>query len=64
MKTEGEIIRDLRTKLGFTQAECAKIFSVTTTTWYMWEKGRTKIKSFLFKSIITKFENIKKGIGL
>lgn len=64
MKTNGEIIRDLRTNLGFTQAECARIFDVTTTTWYMWEKGRTKIKSFLFKSIITKFENLKEGISL
>lgn len=64
MKTDGEIIRDLRENLLLTQKECAKIFDVTVTTWYMWEKGRTKIKSFLFKSIITKFENLKEGISL
>lgn len=64
MKTDGEIIRDLRENLLLTQKECAKIFDVTVTTWYMWEKGRTKIKNFMFKSIIKKLEDIKEGIGL
>lgn len=49
---EAEEIKEIRVRLGLSQREIGKMVGATKTSWYKWEKGRSKPHPMFVEKIL------------